>query len=92
MRLYQAQHRAYCGVDLHARTMFLCVLDRDGRTLLHQDIPTTRGGRCASRPVRRYRGGGGSACALRSDDTEADWSEAASVDQTDARNAVHRYP
>ena len=27
MRLYQAQHRAYCGVDLHARTMFLCVLD-----------------------------------------------------------------
>ena len=26
MRLYQAQHRAYCGVDLHARTMYLCVL------------------------------------------------------------------
>jgi hypothetical protein len=43
MRLYQAQHRAYCGVDLHARAMFLCVLDRDGRTLLHHDIPTTRG-------------------------------------------------
>ena len=43
MRLYQARHRAYCGVDLHARTMFLCVLDHDGRTLLHRDIPATRG-------------------------------------------------
>ena len=42
MRLYQGQHRAYCGVDLHARTMFLCVLDRDGRTLLHEDRPATK--------------------------------------------------
>ena len=42
MRLYQAQHRAYCGVDLHARTMYLCVLDPDGRTLLHQDFPATK--------------------------------------------------
>ena len=33
------QHQAYCGVDLHARTMFLCVLDPQGRTLLHRDIP-----------------------------------------------------
>ena len=42
MRLYQGQHRAYCGVDLHARTMFLCILDHDGRTLLHEDIPATK--------------------------------------------------
>jgi hypothetical protein len=27
-------------------------------------------------------------CARRSDDTEADWSEAVSVDETDARRAV----
>ncbi|QDV32985.1 hypothetical protein ElP_08270 [Tautonia plasticadhaerens] len=39
MRPYQGQHRAYCGVDLHARTMYLCILDPDGRTLLHRDIP-----------------------------------------------------
>ena len=44
MRLYQGQHRAYCGVDLHARTMYLCVLDHDGRTLLHEDIPATKDG------------------------------------------------
>ena len=42
MRLYQGQHRAYCGVDLHARTMFLCILDHDGHILLHQDIPATK--------------------------------------------------
>jgi transposase len=39
MRLYQGQHRAYCGVDLHARSMFLCILDPQGRTLLHEDLP-----------------------------------------------------
>ena len=42
MRLYQGLHRAYCGVDVHARTMFLCVLDRDCRALLHEDLPATK--------------------------------------------------
>jgi transposase len=41
MRPYQAEHQAYCGVDLHARSMFLCILDPRGRTLLHEDIPAT---------------------------------------------------
>ncbi len=27
MRFYNQQHRFYCGVDLHARTMSLCILD-----------------------------------------------------------------
>jgi transposase len=36
MRFYQGQHRFYCGIDLHARTLSLCVLDHDGRKLLHQ--------------------------------------------------------
>ena len=43
MRPYRGQHRAYCGVDLHARTMFLCVLDPAGGTLLHEDVPATPG-------------------------------------------------
>jgi len=41
MRPYQAEHQAYCGVDLHARSMFLCILDPRGQTLLHKDIPAT---------------------------------------------------
>ena len=30
MRSYQGEHRFYCGVDLHARTMYLCILDHAG--------------------------------------------------------------
>ena len=30
MRFYQQQHRYYCGVDLHARSMFICILDQSG--------------------------------------------------------------
>jgi transposase len=38
MRFYNQSHRFYCGVDLHARTMYLCVLDQAGQTLLHKDF------------------------------------------------------
>jgi hypothetical protein len=27
MRFYNQAHEFYCGVDLHARTMYLCILD-----------------------------------------------------------------
>jgi len=30
MRFYTRAHRYYCGIDLHARTMYLCVLDAAG--------------------------------------------------------------
>jgi transposase len=39
MRLYQQQHSHYCGVDLHARSMYLCLTDSRGRVLLHKDLP-----------------------------------------------------
>jgi hypothetical protein len=42
MRLYQGQHRAYCGVDLHARTMSLCITDPRGVVLLHEDLPASK--------------------------------------------------
>jgi len=38
MRLYTRQHRHYCGIDLHARTMYLCVLDASGAVLLHKNV------------------------------------------------------
>ena len=40
MRLYSRTHDFSCGIDLHARTMYLCVLDRAGQTLLHRNLPT----------------------------------------------------
>ena len=40
MKFYTGQHKFYCGVDLHARTMFLCVLDGRGYPLLERNIKT----------------------------------------------------
>lgn len=39
MRFYTGQHEYYCGVDLHARSMYVCVLDREGNTALHRNMP-----------------------------------------------------
>ena len=39
MRFYTEKHEHYCGIDLHARTMYLCVLDGDGQILLHHNLP-----------------------------------------------------
>jgi transposase len=39
MRLYQGQHRFYAGVDLHARSLYLCLTDPNGQILLHKNLP-----------------------------------------------------
>jgi hypothetical protein len=41
MRFYSKQHRYYCGIDLHARTMYVCVLDQGGEMLLHRNMKTS---------------------------------------------------
>jgi len=41
MRFYTGQHQYYCGIDLHAKTMYVCVLDGEGKILVHRDIPST---------------------------------------------------
>ena len=38
MRFYTGQHRYYCGIDLHARTMYLCILDDTGKIVLHRNV------------------------------------------------------
>jgi len=40
LRYYTGQHQYYCGVDLHARTMYLCVVNQQDEILLHREIPT----------------------------------------------------
>lgn len=37
MRFYTQRHRHYCGIDLHARSMYLCVLSHDGEIVLHRN-------------------------------------------------------
>jgi transposase len=41
MRVYKTQHPYYCGVDLHARSLYLHILDDKGATRLEQDIPAS---------------------------------------------------
>jgi transposase len=40
MRFYKQQHAFYCGVDLHARTLYLCVFNQAGDKLLHKEVPS----------------------------------------------------
>ena len=41
MRFYTNEHRFYCGVDLHARTMYLCILDQAGQVVFGKNLPAT---------------------------------------------------
>jgi len=40
VRFYTDQHGFYCGIDLHARSMYLCILSQDGEVVLHQNMKT----------------------------------------------------
>src|SRR5215472_12267160 len=39
MRFYNAQHPFYGGIDLHARTMHVCVLDAAGAVVYDRNLP-----------------------------------------------------
>ncbi|PYO54979.1 MAG: hypothetical protein DMD83_21260 [Candidatus Rokuibacteriota bacterium] len=41
MRFYTAQHQYYGGIDLHARRMYICVLDAEGKVRVHRNGPAT---------------------------------------------------
>ena len=41
MRYYKnSTHRYYAGVDLHARSMYVCILDQHGNIAFHKKLPT----------------------------------------------------
>jgi hypothetical protein len=41
MRFYTGQHRFSCGIDLHAHTMYVCVLDAAGEIVLERNLAAT---------------------------------------------------
>ena len=41
MRFYNRQHQYYCGIDLHVKTMYVCMLDATGQVLVHRNMPST---------------------------------------------------
>ena len=38
MNFYNNTHPYYCGIDLHARTLYVCIIDNQGNTCLHKEI------------------------------------------------------
>jgi hypothetical protein len=41
MRFYTGQHRFHCGIDLHAHTMAVCILDATGEIAFERNLATT---------------------------------------------------
>lgn len=40
MNFSAQQHKYYCGIDLHARKMYVCVVNQQGKVQVHQNIDT----------------------------------------------------
>lgn len=38
MKFYTRQHKYYCGIDLHAKTMYLCLMNQKGTIMIHRNI------------------------------------------------------
>jgi transposase len=39
MRFYTKQRRFYCGIDLHTRMMYVCILSQEGEVVFHKNLP-----------------------------------------------------
>ena len=42
MRFYNRQHQFYCGIDLHARLLAICILDQAGNVVCQTQIPADK--------------------------------------------------
>ncbi len=42
MHFYTRQHRFYCGIDLHARNMYVCIIDQGDEVVFPRNLPTDR--------------------------------------------------
>jgi hypothetical protein len=42
-RFYTRQQRHYCGIDLHVKTMYVCILDGTGQVLDGNFVDSARG-------------------------------------------------
>ena len=40
MRFYTTTHQHYCGIDLHAKQMVVCIIKQAGETVLHRNMKT----------------------------------------------------
>jgi transposase len=40
MQFYTQQHSYYCGIDLHTKNMYICIVNQAGKILYHDNLPT----------------------------------------------------
>jgi hypothetical protein len=40
MQFYIKQHKYYCGIDLHTKKMYVCILDGQGEVREHRNMDT----------------------------------------------------
>ena len=45
MRFYTNAHAFYCGIDLHARSVYVCIIDHQGEVRLHRNMKAIHGGK-----------------------------------------------
>jgi len=55
MRFYNGQHTYYCGIDLHVKTIYVCILDGTGQVLVHRNVPSTPADLIVAVHMRRRR-------------------------------------
>jgi len=53
MRFYTKQHRYTCGIDLHARSLYVCILDDTGQVLVHKNVKASP--EALSKLIAEYR-------------------------------------
>ncbi len=42
MRFYTKQHQFYCGIDVHARLLAICIVDQAGAVVCRTQIPADK--------------------------------------------------
>jgi transposase len=40
MEYAMVNQQFYCGIDMHAHTMYVCIMNKEGKVLVHHEIPT----------------------------------------------------
>jgi hypothetical protein len=58
MRFYNRQHRHYCGIDLHVKTMYICILDSAGQVLVHRNVRHIKDGKKIVAGIEKNHGKG----------------------------------
>ncbi len=39
MNFHNTLHPYYCGIDLHARSLYACIINQAGETVFHKEVP-----------------------------------------------------